>query len=296
MKSGKKHFFSTVGPNIHLFPENILHFNPSLGSIDQYEQYKNICTRANQFFEFDKSFRTKFPFIVLNALFLGAGATAGWELFRFINLEIYTATPIPVILEIFLLAWSLSVYFGFLALSAAHSYIWFNCKKILRLDIQNNTLRICLSIQLILGLFTSILILRELAALKPVRTVAGEFPASTKNFIEKREEDPEFLKYQKEISDILQPIYSEAAKKRLQDLSSIDYWRVELATKALTRVKVLANSAGLVMNVQTVDESGIPKFDTLAIEVFKTAKRLPEPPKKFLLNDQLELYWNFILE
>jgi TonB family protein len=65
----------------------------------------------------------------------------------------------------------------------------------------------------------------------------------------------------------------------------------------ITKVLIVLNTAGTLVKVQVVGESGIRDLDDAAVEAFRQAAPFPNPPKGIVDGDGLiKIRWDFILE
>jgi protein TonB len=65
----------------------------------------------------------------------------------------------------------------------------------------------------------------------------------------------------------------------------------------ITKVVITLNSAGTLIKVQVLDESGIRDLDDAAVEAFKAAAPFPNPPKGIVESDgTIKIRWDFVLE
>jgi TonB family protein len=65
----------------------------------------------------------------------------------------------------------------------------------------------------------------------------------------------------------------------------------------VTRVIIILDKNGSLMNVQVVGESGVRDLDDAAIEAFRAAEPFPNPPKGIIEGDgRIRINWDFILE
>jgi protein TonB len=65
----------------------------------------------------------------------------------------------------------------------------------------------------------------------------------------------------------------------------------------ITKVIVILNSAGTLVKVQIMSDSGIRDLDDAAIEAFRAAAPFPNPPKGIIESDgTVKIRWDFVLE
>lgn len=68
-------------------------------------------------------------------------------------------------------------------------------------------------------------------------------------------------------------------------------------TDRITKLLIVLNSSGLLVNVQVLSESGVHDLDDAAIEAFRSAAPFPNPPKGIVENDgTVKIRWDFVLE
>lgn len=65
----------------------------------------------------------------------------------------------------------------------------------------------------------------------------------------------------------------------------------------ITRIIITLNSAGSLLKIQLLEESGVRDLDEAAIEAFKAAAPFPNPPKGIVEKDgTIHIRWDFVLE
>lgn len=65
----------------------------------------------------------------------------------------------------------------------------------------------------------------------------------------------------------------------------------------ITKVIVILNSAGTLVTVQVVSDSGVRDLDDAAIEAFRAAAPFPNPPRGIIEQDgTVKIRWDFVLE
>ncbi len=65
----------------------------------------------------------------------------------------------------------------------------------------------------------------------------------------------------------------------------------------ITKVLIVLNNSGTLVNVQVIDESGVADLDEAAIEAFRAAAPFPNPPIGIVENDgTVKIRWDFIVE
>ncbi len=93
------------------------------------------------------------------------------------------------------------------------------------------------------------------------------------------------------IRKIWEPVIRDKVKhifKTGRKLASVDH---------STSVIITLNKAGVLVNVQVKDGSGVRDLDEAAIEAFKKAEPFPNPPTGIIENDgKIRINWNFVLE
>jgi TonB family protein len=69
------------------------------------------------------------------------------------------------------------------------------------------------------------------------------------------------------------------------------------ATDRITKLLIVLNSTGTLVNVQVMSDSGVRDLDDAAVEAFKAAAPFPNPPKGIIENDgTVKIRWDFVLE
>lgn len=72
---------------------------------------------------------------------------------------------------------------------------------------------------------------------------------------------------------------------------------IATATDRITKLLIILNPAGTLVNVQMLSESGVQDLDEAAIEAFRSAAPFPNPPKGIVDPDgTVKIRWDFILE
>ncbi len=70
-----------------------------------------------------------------------------------------------------------------------------------------------------------------------------------------------------------------------------------LSDDKITKVIVILNSAGTLVTVQVVSDSGVRDLDDAAIEAFRAAAPFPNPPRGIIEQDgTVKIRWDFVLE
>lgn len=65
----------------------------------------------------------------------------------------------------------------------------------------------------------------------------------------------------------------------------------------ITKLLIVLNSSGTLVNVQVLSDSGVRDLDDAAIEAFRAAAPFPNPPKGIIENDgTVKIRWDFVLE
>jgi protein TonB len=65
----------------------------------------------------------------------------------------------------------------------------------------------------------------------------------------------------------------------------------------ITKVIVILNRAGSLINVQIIDGSGVRDLDDAAVDAFRAAEPFPNPPKGMIEPDgTIKIRWDFVLE
>lgn len=72
---------------------------------------------------------------------------------------------------------------------------------------------------------------------------------------------------------------------------------IATATDRITKLLIILNPSGTLVNVQMLSESGVQDLDEAAIEAFRSAAPFPNPPKGIVDPDgTVKIRWDFILE
>lgn len=72
---------------------------------------------------------------------------------------------------------------------------------------------------------------------------------------------------------------------------------IATATDRITKLLIILNPAGTLVNVQMLSESGVQDLDEAAVEAFRSAAPFPNPPKGIVDPDgTVKIRWDFILE
>ncbi|MES3036928.1 MAG: energy transducer TonB, partial [Bdellovibrionota bacterium] len=65
----------------------------------------------------------------------------------------------------------------------------------------------------------------------------------------------------------------------------------------ITKLLIILNDKGNLVNVQMLGESGVQDLDDAAIEAFKSAAPFPNPPRGIIESDgTVKIRWDFVLE
>lgn len=65
----------------------------------------------------------------------------------------------------------------------------------------------------------------------------------------------------------------------------------------ITKLLIILNPAGTLVNVQVVSDSGVRDLDDAAVEAFRAAAPFPNPPKGIIEGDgTVKIRWDFVLE
>ncbi len=73
--------------------------------------------------------------------------------------------------------------------------------------------------------------------------------------------------------------------------------KIASAQDRITKLLIVLNSAGTLVNVQVLSDSGVRDLDDAAIEAFKAAAPFPNPPKGIIETDgTVKIRWDFVLE
>jgi len=68
-------------------------------------------------------------------------------------------------------------------------------------------------------------------------------------------------------------------------------------TNKITKLIIVLNDTGTLVNVQVLAESGVRDLDDAAIEAFRQAAPFPNPPKGMVENDgTIKIRWDFVVE
>ncbi len=93
------------------------------------------------------------------------------------------------------------------------------------------------------------------------------------------------------IRKIWEPVIREKVKHVFQT------GRKLASTDHTTAVIITLDKAGILVNVQVKDGSGVRDLDDAAIEAFKKAEPFPNPPNGIIESDgKIRINWNFVLE
>jgi protein TonB len=69
------------------------------------------------------------------------------------------------------------------------------------------------------------------------------------------------------------------------------------ARDRITKLLIVLNPAGTLVNVQVLSDSGVRDLDDAAIEAFRAAAPFPNPPKGIIETDgTVKIRWDFVLE
>ncbi len=73
--------------------------------------------------------------------------------------------------------------------------------------------------------------------------------------------------------------------------------KVAAEENKITRLVIVLNDAGNLVNVQVLAESGVRDLDDAAIEAFRSAAPFPNPPKGIIESDgKVRIRWDFVIE
>jgi protein TonB len=65
----------------------------------------------------------------------------------------------------------------------------------------------------------------------------------------------------------------------------------------ITKLMIVLNSAGTLVKVQVLRDSGVSDLDDAAIEAFRAAAPFPNPPKGIIESDgTVKIRWDFVIE
>jgi protein TonB len=73
--------------------------------------------------------------------------------------------------------------------------------------------------------------------------------------------------------------------------------KIAAAQDRITKLLIVLNSAGTLVNVKVLSDSGVRDLDEAAIEAFRAAAPFPNPPKGIIETDgTVKIRWDFVLE
>ncbi|MBC7419106.1 MAG: TonB family protein [Bdellovibrio sp.] len=73
--------------------------------------------------------------------------------------------------------------------------------------------------------------------------------------------------------------------------------RIAATDNKVTKLVIILNDAGNLVNVQVLAESGVMDLDAAAVEAFRAAAPFPNPPKGIIESDgKVRIRWDFVVE
>ncbi|MGZ3805533.1 MAG: energy transducer TonB family protein [Pseudobdellovibrionaceae bacterium] len=73
--------------------------------------------------------------------------------------------------------------------------------------------------------------------------------------------------------------------------------KIASAQDRITKLLIILNATGTLVNVKVLSDSGVRDLDDAAIEAFRAAAPFPNPPKGIIENDgTVKIRWDFVLE
>jgi protein TonB len=73
--------------------------------------------------------------------------------------------------------------------------------------------------------------------------------------------------------------------------------KVASAQDRITKLLIVLNSRGTLVNVKVISDSGVRDLDDAAVEAFRAAAPFPNPPKGIIETDgTVKIRWDFVLE
>lgn len=129
--------------------------------------------------------------------------------------------------------------------------------------------------------------------------------SATRDYIKDKEKGPQTLlntrafayySYYQRIRTKIQHLWEPAIKEKVRRILASGR-KIASTQDRVTKVIIILNAKGQLVNVQVLGRSGIRDLDEAAVEAFRAAEPFPNPPKGIAEKDgKIRIRWDFILE
>lgn len=103
--------------------------------------------------------------------------------------------------------------------------------------------------------------------------------------------------YYQRIKHQLNSFWQPEVKQKVSRLMTQGRTIASDSNSKVTKLIIVLNEAGTLVNVQVIAESGVRDLDEAAIEAFRQAAPFPNPPRGMIENDgTIKIRWDFVVE